>query len=168
MEPVLRKVIPHKEALRFSHGNAEEEMPSIHLRHLPGPPGLSSRPDPSRVLRVALWSLVGRRGEARPGAASPPSSHPAGSRDSPPPETAEKLGRERQPWPLSASLATPRRRAIGTQPSELLPVRRPLSPGARAEWRRAAGFVRERPSTADSPAACSTFSATQTQPLAGA
>lgn len=34
--------------------------------------------------------------------------------DSPPPETAGKLGRGRQPGPLSASSATPRRSAFGT------------------------------------------------------
>lgn len=117
---------------------------------------------------MALSSRGGQGWEASPGAASPPSLLPAGSGDSPPPETAEKLGRERQPRPLSASLATPRRRARGTQPSEWLPARRPRSPGARARRRRGAGFLRERPSTADSPAACSTFSATQTQPLPGA
>lgn len=51
MEPAFRKVISHKEALRISYDKAEEDMSSIHLRHLPGspgPPGLPSRSlDPS-------------------------------------------------------------------------------------------------------------------------
>lgn len=54
-----------------------------------------------------------RHGEALSGAASPP-SQPAGSRDSPPPETAGKLGRECQP-----SHSPPPRRPPAGRPSEL-------------------------------------------------
>lgn len=102
------------------------------------PRGLSPIITPRR-----LWGLPapGNRGETRPGM--------------PAPATFRLLG-------------YPRRRAIGTQPSELLSVRRPLTPEREAERRRRAGLVRERPSAAHSPAACSTFSATQTQPLPGA
>ena len=147
MKPAFLKVIANKEALRIRHGTAEEEMSSIHLRHLPRSPVLSPPwpPTPSGTpvpapchppppTQAAVSSAVakaqtprasfhrsgspqpGRRhGEALPGAASPP-SHPAGSGDSPPPETAEKLGRECQPRPFHASSATPARR-----PSELSP-----------------------------------------------
>lgn len=158
MEPAfLKDIHPNREALRIRHGKQSRKVPSIHLRHLPGPPVLPrlclptvlktpspssppARPDPAgeslplptlpppsqpslrRSSGPSPWRLQTRgsqtswlRGEALPGAASR-GSHPAGSGDSPPPETAEKLGQECQTRPLSASSATPRR-----LPSELSP-----------------------------------------------
>ncbi|XP_077822541.1 uncharacterized protein LOC114672645 [Macaca mulatta] len=77
---------------------------------LPPPRRPSPRRSPGpRLLALVSKRFSGARAAARggsPGAAFP-RPHPAGSGDSPPPETAEKLGQERQPRPLSASSATP-------------------------------------------------------------
>lgn len=139
MEPAfLKDNHPNREALRIRHGKQSRKVPSIHLRHLPGPQVLPrlclptllktpspsspparpdpageslplptlpppSRPSPRRSSGPSPWRLQTRgsqdsswlRAEALPGAASR-GSHPAGSGDSPPPETAEKLGQECQ------------------------------------------------------------------------
>lgn len=131
-------------------------------------PWLSRRPEPLALpcTARALSSPSETRGGPSWRSLSPP--HSAGSGDSTPPEIAEKRGRECQPPPLSASLATPRWLALGTQPSELLPAQRPPGPGARARLTRGAGLLCERPSAADSPAARSSFSATRAQPIPGA
>lgn len=153
MKPAFLKVIANKEALRIRHGKAEEEMSSIHLRHLPRSPVLSppwlpsprvprstplaphpggsllggrEGPDPSRFLPPQWLSAAGAAARGGPSRAASPPSHPAGSGDSPPPETADKLGRECQSRPLYAFSATPARRpSEPSPPSCYLPSAHP-------------------------------------------
>nr|XP_044612414.1 translation initiation factor IF-2-like [Equus asinus] len=81
-------------------------------------------PEPQRFHASGSREPGRRRGEALPGAASPP-THPAGSGDSPPPETAGKLGQECQPGhsppprrpPVGRPLESARRAATCPAPS---------------------------------------------------
>lgn len=142
MEPAFLKVFPNKDVARSGHGRQRRKCspftcdtcpraPRSRRGEAPAPAARPQRPPHPAPTQAAGAPGVPRaqipglprdgsqepgrwRGEALPGPTSPPPSRPAGSGDSPPPETAEKLGRDAGPDP-----SPPPPRPPAGRPSEL-------------------------------------------------